>query len=286
MSVEQSVAGRQKPAPGDLVLDHIAHFVPDLGAAGTLVESLGFVATPVSNHEVLGKPAGTANRCLMFEKGYIEILAPALDTPNAKRVRDHMSRYPGIHLVCFGTPAAQAEHARLVAHGFDPEPVVNLRRTIEGHKLVQFNVVYLPPAKMPEGRVQYCEHLTPEHIWQASYVKHPNGATGLKAAYIVADPPADAAARWGRFAGLIPHPDEGLVRFDTARGEVFIGTRKALSAFIERVPAAPGVAAIALEFRDPAAFASRCEKAGLKVTKTARGNSVALPPALGGTWLF
>jgi hypothetical protein len=286
MSAEQSVAGRQKPAPGDLCLDHIAHFVPDLGAAGALLESLGFVPTPVSNHEVLGKPAGTANRCLMFEKGYIEILAPTLDTPNAKRVRDLMARYSGIHLVCFGTPSAEAERARLAAHGFDPEPAVNLRRTIEGNKLVQFNVVYLPPAKMPEGRVQYCEHLTPEHIWQASCVKHPNGATGLAAAYVVADDPQATAARWGRFAGLIPHPDEGLVRLDTSRGEVFIGTKKALSAFIGQVPEAPGVAAIALEFKDPAGFARRCEKAGLKVMKTARGNSVALPPALGGTWLF
>jgi hypothetical protein len=286
MLVEQSIAQRQKPAPGDLCLDHIAHFVRDLGTAAELLQSLGFTATPVSNHEVLGKPAGTANRCLMFEKGYVEILAPTLETPNAERVRGHMARYPGVHLVCLGTPAAQAEHARLVAHGFDPEPLVNLRRTIEGGKLVQFNVVYVPPGKMPEGRVQYCEHLTPEHIWQPAHVKHPNGATGLTAAYIVADDPAGAAARWGRFAGGIPRPEHGLVRLDTSRGEIFIGTKKTLSAFIGQVPDSPGVAAIALEFGDPAAFAGRCEKAGLKVTKTARGNSVALPLALGGTWLF
>ena len=286
MIAEQSIAERQKPALGDLCLDHVAHFVRDLAAAGELLQSLGFTATPVSNHEVLGKPAGTANRCLMFDKGYIEILAPTLETPNAKRVREHMARYDGVHLVCFGTPSAQAEHARLVAHEFDPEPVVNLRRTIEGDKLVQFNVVYVPADKMPEGRIQYCEHLTPEHIWQPAHAKHANGATGLAAAYIVADDPAGAAARWGRFAGLIPRPEEGLVRLDTSRGEIYIGTKKALSAFISHVPDAPGVAAIALEFREPEVFARRCEKAGLKVTKTARGNCVALPPALGGTWLF
>jgi hypothetical protein len=281
-----NVAEQQKPAPGDLCLDHVAHFVPDLAAAGALLESLGFTPTPVSDHEVEGKPAGTANRCLMLERGYIEILAPTLDTPNAERVRNDMARYGGVHLVCFGTPAAQAEHARLAAHAFDPEPLVRLERSIEDGKRVRFNVVYVAPGRMPEGRIQYCEHLTPEHIWQPACLRHTNGASGLAAAYIVADDAAGAAGRWGRFAGLIPRPDEGLVRLDTARGTIFIGTKKTLAPFIDRVPEAPGVAAVAFEFKDPDAFARRCGQAGLTVKKTARGNSVALPPALGGTWLF
>jgi hypothetical protein len=261
--------------------------VPDLGAAAVLLESLGFRPTPVSNHAVAGKPAGTANRCLMFEQGYIEILAPTLDTPNARRVREHMARYAGVHLVCFGTPDAEAERARLAAHGFDPEPLVRLERTIEEEKRVRFNVAYVPADKMPEGRVQYCEHLTPEHIWQPRYVEHENGATGLAAAYIVARDPVETAARWARYAGLIPGPDNGMVRLDTARGNIFIATKKALSAFIEHVPEPPGVAAIRLSVADAEAFAARCRKIGLSVRKTPRlGNCVALPPALGGAWLF
>ena len=39
-----------------------------------------------------------------------------------KAVRAHMARYSGIHLCSFGTPAAEAEHLRLEAHGFAPEP--------------------------------------------------------------------------------------------------------------------------------------------------------------------
>jgi hypothetical protein len=282
-----SIAERQKPAPGDLCLDHIAHFVPDLGAAAALLESLGFTATPLSDHEVGGKPAGTANRCLMLEQGYIEILAPTLDTPNAQRVREHMARYGGVHLVCFGTPDAQAERARLTAHGFDPEPLVRLERSIEEEKRVRFSVVYVPPDKMPEGRVQYCEHLTPEHIWQSRHVEHENGVTGLADAYIVARDPVETAARWARYAGLIPGPDDGMVRLETARGKIFIATKKTLSAFIENVPDAPGIAAIRLSVADAQTFAARLRKIGLTVRKTDRlGNSVALPPALGGTWLF
>ena len=276
----------QRPQPGNLVLDHVAHFVPDLGAAGALLEKLGFTPSPVSHHQANGQPAGTSNRCLMFEEGYVEILAPMLDTPNAARVRNHMARYPGVHLVCFGSPDAEGEHQRLAAHGFEPEPFVRLQRQVDDGRTVKFGVVYVPPAKMPEARVQFCEHFTPEVIWEPRFVAHPNGVTGLGDAYVVADEPAEAAARWGRFAGLLPSPDGDLVRLDTSRGRVFIGTRKVLSEFLEDVPAAPAVAAFSLRVRDADLFAQCIERAGLKIMKTDRGSCVKLPAALGGSWLF
>lgn len=280
------IAARQKPLPGNLCLDHAGHFVPDLEAAAALLDQLGFHATPVSVHQVQGKPAGTSNRCVMLEEGYLEILAPTLDTPNARRTRTLMTRYDGIHLVCYGTPAAAAEHARLAAHGFEPEPLVELRRKIEGGEEVGFRVVYVAPEKMPECRAQFCEHLTPQLVWQDHWKKHRNGAIGLRAAYLVADDPAAVAARWAEFSGLLPFRDGEELRLETARGTIFVCTAQALSRFIEHVPPAPGVAAIGLKFKDPQAFAERCRKAGLKVAKSARGHCVSLPPALGGAWVF
>ncbi|HEX2333799.1 MAG TPA: VOC family protein, partial [Burkholderiales bacterium] len=81
------VAETQRPPAGELCLDHLAHFVPDLDAAAAVWEKLGLKVTPVSVHQVSGKPAGTSNRCVMFEEGYIELLAPTLDTSHAGRVR-------------------------------------------------------------------------------------------------------------------------------------------------------------------------------------------------------
>src|SRR5580765_5210116 len=125
----------QKPSPGDLVLDHVAHFVPDLSAAARDLEKLGLVVTPESAHRTQHGPAGTSNRCLMLEQGYVEILAPnketATDTPNAQRVRDRMKRYVGMHLCCFGTTDHAAEHTRLAAQGFEPEPIVHLARNLQ-----------------------------------------------------------------------------------------------------------------------------------------------------------
>ena len=264
------IADDQTPAPGELYLDHVAHFVPDLGAAARLAESVGFVVTPQSAHRAQGAPAGTSNRCIMLEEGYIEILAPTLDTPNARRVRSDMARYDGVHLACFGTPDAEAEHRRLAAHGFEPEPLVDLERTLDDGQTVRFRVVYVPPAKMPEGRVQYVQQLTPEHLWKPKYLKHRNGVVGLAAVYVAAAVPAEAAARWARFAGLLPRRDGDLVRLDATRGKVFVG---------EAQPA-PALAGYALRCRDPEKFLATCRKAGLEVRKQA----VLLPPALGGGW--
>jgi hypothetical protein len=273
-----NAADRQRPPAGELCLDHLGHFVPDLDAAAAVWEKLGFSVTPTSVHQVGGKPAGTSNRCVMLEEGYLELLAPTADTPNAQRVRDRMKRFVGIHLACFGTPTADAEHQRLSAHGFEPEPVVRLERKIETGDTVRFAVVYVPPDKMSEGRVQYCEHLTPREVWRERYVN----PFALRAVYVVADEPEEAAARWGRFGGLLPRAEDGFVRLDTARGRVVIGTRTRLSQILGEVPPAPALAGYALGCADPEGFARRCSKAGLRVD----GNRVRLPAALGGTWLL
>jgi hypothetical protein len=275
-------AMRQRPAPGDLILDHVAHFVPDLAAAARLAQSLGFAVTPESAHRAQGAPAGTSNRCIMLEEGYIEILAPTLDTPNAERVRARMARYDGVHLCCFGTPDANAEHQRLAMHDFEPEPLVDLERTVAGTARVRFRVVYVPPQKMPEGRVQYVEHLTPEVIWTPESLAHSNGVVGLSAVYVVAEEPAEVAARWARFSGLIPSPEDTLVRLDCTRGRVLFGTKSDLEKRLGAAPAAPGIAGYALAFRDPERFLGRCASAGMRT----HGNAVLLPPALGGAWFI
>ena len=277
-----TAAERQKPPPGNLFLDHVAHFVPDLDAAAQLLRALGFTPTPESAHRAQGAPAGTSNRCLMFEEGYVEILAPTMNTPNAQRVRSHMARYDGVHLACFGTPDAAFEHQRLAAAGFDPEPLVDLSRTVDSGETVRFGVVYVPPGKMPEGRVQYCQHLTPEVIWKHEFVAHPNGVTGLAAVYVVAADPAETAARWSRFSALLPRSANGLVSLEAARGRVLIGRREEL---FESAPAAPALAGYALSCRHPEAFVARCSAMGLAVRRTAAGHAISLPPSLGGTWL-
>ena len=269
----------QRPPPGELCLDHVAHFVPDLQAAASALEALGLVVTPESAHRTQHGPAGTSNRCLMLEQGYVEILAPTLDTPNAQRVRDRMQRYIGVHLCCFGTPDPAGEHARLAASGFEPEPLVNLARNLPDGTPVRFNVVYVPPAKMPEGRIQYCEHLTEAEMWREGWV---NGGLRLDAAFVVAGDPAEVAARWARYSGVLPRREGDLVALPLARGKVLVGTREALAVHLGEAPPAPALAGYSLKCSQPAEFAARCSSAGFRVA----GNIVRLPAALGGVWVI
>lgn len=274
-----NVADRQKPAPGELFVDHVAHFVADLDAAARILESLGIKVTPTSVHQTPEGPAGTSNRCVMLEEGYIEILSPTHDTPVARRVRGLMARYAGIHLVCFGTPDADAEQRRLKAHGFEPQPLVDLSR--EGGT-IRFKVVRLPPERMPEGRIQYVQQLTPEQIWRASDVNR----LRLEEVFVVAKNPTETAARWARFAGLIPSPVRDGVRLETARGRVFIGKRAAIAKRLGAAPPAPSIAGYALSCRHPEKLAARCKAAGIKVQKHGKRYAAILPKALGGAWLF
>ena len=277
------IADRQQPPAGDLFLDHVSHFVPDLDAAAGVLERLGFVVTPLSVQQVDGRPAGASNRCVMLEEGYLELLTPTHDTPTAQRMRARIGKFVGVHLACFGTPDAEGEHARLAAHGFEPQPVVDLHRDS-----VRFKVVRPAPEAMPEGRVQYVQQLTPEKIWREENLRHSNGALGLSAVYVCAGDVPATAARWARFSGLLPRAAPAWAELRASRGSVVVSTSEVLKAQggFHGVPAAPALAGYALRCRDPGALAKSCRAAELRVEHRAGHFAVTLPPALGGTWVL
>jgi hypothetical protein len=282
-----SVAAQQLPSPGSLLLDHVSHFVPELGAAAQALEALGFAVTPPSAQQTQDGPAGASNVCVMLEQGYLEFLAPTAATPNALRLRTSMQRYRGVHLACFGTPDAEGEHRRLADHGFEPLPVVELKRPVNGGDVARFSVVRPSMNKMPEGRIQFVQHLTPDALWRPQYLGHANNAVRLACVFVVADDPVAAAARWAHFAALLPRPAGAFVHLPTARGHVLIGRRDSWIALLGDAPAAPALAGYALECRDPAALVSRCRLLGIALRKL-RENlyAVSLPQALGGAWIF
>lgn len=277
------IADRQKPAPGELFLDHVSHFVPDLDAAASVMQALGFAVTPLSVQRVGGSPAGASNRCVMLEEGYIELLTPTHDSPVAHRMRSRMQKFIGVHLACFGTPDAEGEHARLAAHGFEPQPLVHLQRDA-----VRFKVVRPAPDSMPEGRVQYVQQLTPEEIWREEHLRHSNGVLGLTAVYACAEDVSATAARWARFTGLLPHAAPHWAELKASRGSGVLSTSQTLEkeGGFRNIPPPPALAGYALRCRNPGTFAKRCAALGLHVSRKPGHWSVALPPELGGTWVL
>ena len=205
---------RQQPEGDEIFLDHIGWFVPDMDAASRALERLGFILTPYSVHgdrdPVTGalRPVGTANRLIMLEQGYLEILTPVgdVDTPVARHMRATLAaRGAGVHLIALTVADAARKAAALAASGFTLQPTVNLRRTLEAangdNAEVAFTVIRPAFEQFPECRMQVLTHHTPEHMWQARYMAQPNGIVGLDGVALEVPDVAETSARIAKVAG-------------------------------------------------------------------------------------
>jgi hypothetical protein len=278
----------QRPAPGALVLDHIAHWVPDRAAAETELRRLGFAPTPFSEQFTRASPeappisAGTGNHCAMLERGYLEFLAPIGDTPNAASLRAGIARYTGVHLIAFGTVEPGRERERLAREGFGPLPAVALERDIgapDGTARAKFAVVRTPAGTMPEGRVQFVEQRTPELLWQPRRLEHPNSATALTRVHLCVADPAEAVARFARYTGLTAATIDGAPGLATSRGDlVFRDPADTKAALGVEAPAVPWIAGCTLACRDLARVPPGRE--------AAQGRVVVPSAALGGVFAF
>lgn len=281
-------AAAQRPAPGALVLDHIAHWVPDRAAAEAELRRLGFAPTPFSEQFTRTAPdappvsAGTGNHCAMLELGYLEFLAPIGDTPNAASLRAGIGRYTGVHLIAFGTVEPGGDHARLEREGFGPLPAVALEReigTADGTATARFAVVRTPAGAMPEGRVQFVEQRTPELLWQKRWLEQPNSAFGLTRVHLCVADPAEAAARFARYAGLTVAEIDGAPGIATSRGDLVFRDAAATNAALGvEAPGLPWIAGCTLACRD----LSRAPRG----RETAQGRVVVPSSALGGVFVF
>ncbi len=291
-----NTARAQLPPPGSSTLDHIAHFVPDSSAAGDVLERLGFTLTPFSaqSHRMTPDgplvPAGTGNRCVMFERGYLEFLTPTADTPIANQLRNAIARYVGVHLVAFGTAAPEKDHARLEKEDFTPLAPISLQREIEterGAGTARFTVVRTPPGKMPEGRIQFCQHHTPELLWQPRWLAHHNGSRALSGVVLCVADIAQVAERYARYTGLKPRHTRRAWQLQTEHGYLLCATEEALrTAWGLEVPAVPWIGGSILTTTDMH-IAAACAATMGCVTRRLRSRLlVVLPPAIGGFVIF
>lgn len=289
-------AASNQPASGALNVDHVAHFVPDMDAASAALERLGFTLTPFSaqSHRLSADgplvPAGTGNRCVMLESGYLEFLTPTGDTTVADQLRTAIARYVGVHLIAFGTSTPQDDHARLAAAGYGPLPPVALQRPIstpEGEATARFTVVRVPPGRMAEGRIQLCQHHTPELLWQPRWLAHANGATALTTLLVCVTEPREAAQRYSRFTGIECSGEGHEWRLDTVRGSVVFARADAFERLLGfDPPALPWIAGYVLETSDIARTQRTLEESGFETATTGERIAIALPPELGGVVLF
>jgi len=285
------------PAAGEVVLDHVGLFVPEMERAADAFARLGFRLTPLSpqRHRLApGEPlvpAGTANRLAMLREGYIELLTPIAETSVADQLRAAIERYAGLHLIAFGADAAAAQ-AQLAAEGFAPQPVIDLERTVAtgaGEGIARFSVVRVAPGTMAEGRVQYCQHHTPELVWREPWLEQPNGARALTDLVLCVADPAAAATRYARFVGRPARAADHALLLELDRGRLAFTDPPGLARLLPgtAVPGLPFMAALAVATDDLAATRAILAHNGVPAGEIGAGILVAaMPGGLAGSICF
>ena len=204
-------------------VNHVGLVVADLSAAAARFEAMGFTLSELSMHKGAtgpGRPAepfGSGNRCAVFPKNYLEIVAHVEKDKRDVFVGKYLSRFEGMHIICFNSPALAGADARLRAAGIGTSGVIPLQRdvaTAEGTRTAKFDCVHFAEAQSPEGLVQAAHHLTPQYIHQARHVAHANKCTALSNAYVVADDVAAVAARYAKYTGRAPRKAGAAMVFD------------------------------------------------------------------------
>ena len=249
----------QTPGQGEIFLDHVGWFVPDMDAAAGQFETLGFPLTPFTVHmneqpDGSRVPSGTANRCAMIRRGYLEVLTRVPDIASAitQQMDAGLARYTGLHLIAFTVSDTNATTARLREQGFSPDPPVALRRPMPldagGEGTAAFSVIRLPNDAMSEGRVQVLSQDTPDVVWQPSVTADANGASMLSGILICAEDPSEAAGRYERFTGKKRRVSGDGFRIALDRGEIAICNQEDCVALIPgiEIPDLPFVAAVSI----------------------------------------
>ena len=155
----------------------------DLPACCQHLDALGFALTPPSAQSI-----GAVNRCAILEGAYLEIIA--LDATAAQPRTELLGQPAGLNAMVMRTPDATACYQELVDRGLPALPVQQFSRMALDasgrEREAGFRVVRFEPGwaarMLPFGRLYFCQHLTPELIFDPGFIRHRNGCrrfTGL-----------------------------------------------------------------------------------------------------------
>ena len=208
-------------------INHVGMAVRDLNETVRRFEAMGFQLTPYSPHSAAWKPGaavkplGSGNRCVMFANDYLEILASEDSSRPAPRITNFLKRHQGAHIICFNTEDPQGVDLRLHKAGVVTSGVIPLQRDIDtpdGAHTAKFERVQFEPEHSPEGYIQAARHLTPQYIYQARYITHPNGCTQLSNTFVVTDALDDFAKKYELYTGLPAIRQDHACHFSFALG--------------------------------------------------------------------
>jgi hypothetical protein len=219
------------PMNSPLPFDHLVLMLRDrLVARAPAFEADGYTLTEVSVHNL-----GSINRLITLDDAYIELLGwPAGQAPARKEIADSPM---GPEALVFRTPDAHATHQRLEALGFRMNPVVHLERPInvqgQAHT-ARFETVRFAEQPIAGFRMYFCQHLTPELVWNSGTTRHANGAAALDK-IVLSSARADQAARILAQLTDAPLSGSGAGPFKVTLDNVVLEARQSLDAAVATI---------------------------------------------------
>lgn len=282
-------------------LDHAGVIVNDLASGARLWESLGFLLSPESRQRgrLPGRdetgPWATANRCAIFEDGYLELIG--IVEPDAYNPwQDFLARREGVHILALRVESADQTWAALQREGMGTDatladaftPPVQRERSLDvagETRTMRFRNVFSRDEACPEARLILIEHQTPEYLWQPRYLRHPNGARGLAGLFFCcdlsgADDPAHPCGRLITLTGARIEERSALaIHLRTPAGHDFhVLSPEGFGRRFGQTPvAAPAYLGAAIRFDDCAQAAGMMARAGALIERRDRDWLVRLP---------
>jgi catechol 2,3-dioxygenase-like lactoylglutathione lyase family enzyme len=187
--------GSPPSVPG---FDHAVVDVQDrIDEAARRYRALGFRLTDRGRHSM-----GSVNHLAMFGTDYLELLGTG---DAGGPVRQELLGFPvGLNGLVFKLDDADRFYAALKARGLPVQPVNRFARPLllDGkQEEARFHTVRLEPRTVFDGRLYFCQHLTPQFVWRPEWQEHPNGAVSITRLVIAARDPARVAAAFARMFG-------------------------------------------------------------------------------------
>lgn len=178
-------------------LDHVViNVLKDMEAASAAFTSLGFRLTPRGHHTL-----GSINHLMVVPGAYLELVG----VPETGRQRaEILQGAKGIDGFVLKSSDAEQTARVLGEAGLSPAEPVSFSRpvTLDGQEHeARFRTVKLPSALLRAGRVYFCQHLTPDFVWRAEWMDHPNGFCGFDRLTVEDPDPSEQARHYALLAG-------------------------------------------------------------------------------------
>ncbi len=278
-------------------LDHVAHAVRDLDAAGELYGRLGFTVGARNRH-----PWGTHNRIVQLPGFFVEILTVAepekligdgFPVLFGGFTRDWLARREGLNLLLLESGDATADASDFARAGIAGSGALRFER--EGRKpdgspaKVAFSVAFARHGSATDAGFAVCQQHVPESFWNPAFQNHPNTASEIAGVVLVADEPQAHAAFLSAFCGAPHELRNGGIAVRLPRGEAEIVTPAAFAArFGEHPAGSDGLSIAAMRFfaRDMDAAVRRIGEGGIALRRERSHTVVPSAAAMGATLVF